>query len=83
MKTEMEAYIFEKGELVKAKDYSERVFCGYYAACGFNGDNAGDLFVCLSGPILAPAYDKRGKRINVGKELAGMSSRDGNEWYKE
>lgn len=79
----MDAYIFEKGKLVSVKDYSERVFCGYYVACGFNGDNVGDLFVYLSGPILAPAYHKNGKRINVGKELAGMSSRDGKEWYNE
>lgn len=82
-KHKMNPYIYENGGLVEVKDYSERVFCGYYAACGFNGDCAGDLYAVFSGPILVAAYHKNGKRINVGKELAGMRSRHCTVWYTD
>jgi len=78
------AYIKEGGKLISAKESKERVFCGYYAAIGYNGGKAGDLFAVLSGPVLVPAYDRGGKRINVGKEFQGMSyDEKQNIWYNE
>lgn len=76
------AYIYENGTLVKAQECCS-LFCGYYAAVGYNGEKAGNLFAVLSGPILASAYDKHGNRINLGEDYAGMSSHDGYEWYNE
>lgn len=76
-------FIYENGQLIPAQESKSRVFCGYYAAMGYNGEKAGDLFVVLSGPVLAPAYDENGTRINVGKSKSGKSSRDGKTWYNE
>lgn len=81
MKYKIDAYIYEDGKKILAEESKERVFCGFYASCFC--DNAGDLFAVLSGPALVPAFDKYGKRINVGKDKAGMSSKDGKEWYNE
>lgn len=80
----MKAYIKENGALIPANESKESVFCGYYAACGYHGEKPGDLFAVLSGPILAPAYDATGARLNVGAERAGMSySERRKEWYHE
>jgi len=66
------------------KKYEGCVFCGFYAALAVWGeDNAGDLFAVFSTPILVPAYNKNGKRINVGKEKAGMTYTEGRGWYNE
>ena len=78
------AYIMEGGQLIKAEESKTSVFCGFYAACGYNGQKAGDLFAVLSGPILAPAYNAVGHRLNAGASRAGMSySRTNRKWYKE
>jgi hypothetical protein len=72
----MKAYIKNNnGALTPAENSSaeNRVFCGYYAAMGYNGERPGDLFAVLSGPVLVPAYNVNGERLNVGKSRAGMS----------
>ena len=80
----MEAYIKENGALIPARESKESVFCGYYAAAGYQGQKPGDLFAVLSGPVLAPAYDATGARLNVGAERAGMSySESRKEWYHD
>lgn len=76
-------YIKEGGKLIPANESNLRVYCGLYAAVGYNGTTAGDLFAVMSGPALAPAYDENGSRINVGEEYQGMSYRDKIGWYKE
>lgn len=76
-------FIRENGVLTRT-DLSNKTICGLYAAAGFNGETAGDLFVVVSGPILAPGYDKNGVRINVGADHAGQTydaKRD--IWYNE
>jgi hypothetical protein len=78
------AYIMEGGQLIKAEESKTSVFCGFYAACGYNGQKAGDLFAVLSGPILAPAYNADGHRLNAGANRAGMSySPTSRKWYKD
>lgn len=79
-----EIFIKEYGELIPATESESGQFCGLYAGNGYREDNAGDLFAVLSGPVLAPAYDCDGLRLNVGAHRAGMSydSRRA-EWYKE
>lgn len=78
------AHIMENGKRVKAEESKERVFCGYYAAAGYQGQNPGDLFALLSGPCLVPCYDADGHRLNVGAERAGMSyNSHRREWYHE
>ena len=80
----MKAYIKENGALIPARESKESVFCGYYAAAGYQGQKPGDLFAVLSGPVLAPAYDATGARLNVGAEHAGMSYDERRKtWYRE
>lgn len=76
-------YIYENGVLTSLSD-AKVMNGGLYAAMGYNGEKAGNLFAVISGPALVPAYYKSGKRINVGADLAGMSYdfRRG-EWYNE
>lgn len=77
-------YIKEAGHLTPATESNDGQFCGLYAANGYRDDNAGDLFAVLSGPVLAPAFDADGLRLNVGAHLAGMSYNARRaEWYKE
>lgn len=77
-------YIKECGQLVPIPQLKKYIFCGFYAAVGCNGSNAGDLFAVLSGPILAPAFNASGKRLNVGSDKAGKSySEKLNTWYNE
>ena len=68
-----QAYIFEGGQLIPAQNSKERPFCGFYASVGCADTMAGDLFAVLSGPVLVPAYDEKGTRINVGADKAGKT----------
>lgn len=73
-------------ELVEVKEgleFDGCVYCGLYAAVGWIEENAGNLYAVFSTPILVPAYDKKGKRLNVGKEKAGMSYSERRGWYYE
>lgn len=71
------------GSLENVRETNDYIFCGLYAATGYDNDEEGDLFACMAGPILVPVVDKDGIRVNVGKEFAGLSSKDGINWYKE
>lgn len=76
-------YIMENGVLTPLSE-SKNIICGLYAAIGYNGEKAGDLFAVVSGPCLFPVYDKRGNRKNVGADRCGLSySFRRGEWYKE
>lgn len=78
------AYIMENGKRIKAEESKERVFCGYYAAAGYQGQIPGDLFAVLSGPCLVPCFGPDGHRLNVGEKRAGMSYHARRrEWYHE
>lgn len=78
-----EIYIYSDGVLTPIEN-TDVILCGYYAAVGFNGSIAGDLFAVVSGPRLIPCYDANGKRKNVGADLAGMSYNIRRaEWYNE
>ena len=68
-----QAYILEDGQLTPAQASKERPFCGFYASVGGTDTMAGDLFSVLSGPVLVPAYDEKGKRLNVGADKAGKT----------
>ena len=79
----MEKYfIYNGGELSPVSNNKD--ICGLYAAIGFNGETAGNLFAVVPGPRLVPVYDETGKRQNVGADLAGYSySLVSRCWYQE
>ena len=78
-----EVFINESGAFVPVEK-SNKTLCGFYAAVGFNGATAGDLFAVVSGPVLVPCFDGNGARINVGAEHAGQSyDRRRGIWYNE